>query len=155
MVEDISQFYRVLDLKSGASMEDVRRSYRELVKVWHPDRFERDSSVQQKAQEKLKEINFAYERLQEYLTGRETPSQEHFDSTHSNGGHGKNKTADAKQNSKEEGQVPPKRSSTTKAPEPDNPSDLWGLAILAVLFLIILFIWANGGDSGYSTPENR
>jgi NADH-quinone oxidoreductase subunit L len=41
----------------------VKRSYRELVKVWHPDRFGGDPKLQHKAQEKLKQINYAYERI--------------------------------------------------------------------------------------------
>lgn len=42
-------------------MEEVKCSYRELVKVWHPDRFGGDPKLQRKAGEKLKEINLAYE----------------------------------------------------------------------------------------------
>ena len=32
-----------------------------MAKVWHPDRFGHDERLQKKAQEKLKEINEAYE----------------------------------------------------------------------------------------------
>lgn len=60
----IDRYYEILELESGASPEEVKRAYRDLVKVWHPDRFSNDPRLQQKAQEKLKEINDAYERLQ-------------------------------------------------------------------------------------------
>jgi curved DNA-binding protein CbpA len=53
-----------LDLEPGASAEEIKRAYRELVKVWHPDRFAYDSRLQKKAEEKLKKINGAYEQLQ-------------------------------------------------------------------------------------------
>ncbi len=63
-VDDGDRYYEILELKPGASREEVRRAYTDLVKVWHPDRFTHDPRLQQKAQEKLKEINEAYERLQ-------------------------------------------------------------------------------------------
>ena len=62
-MNDIAECYRILDLDPGASLDDVKRSYRELVKVWHPDRFRGDPKLQVKAEEKLKRINLAYERL--------------------------------------------------------------------------------------------
>jgi len=62
-MDDIRDCFRILDLEPGASFEDVKRSYRELVRVWHPDRFRSDPKLQAKAEEKLKQINLAYERL--------------------------------------------------------------------------------------------
>lgn len=55
--------YRVLGLEPHAPMPDVKAAYRDLAKVWHPDRFTHDPRLQQKAQEKLKEINEAYKEL--------------------------------------------------------------------------------------------
>ena len=64
---DIEQCFQILDLENGASPEAVENAYRELSKVWHPDRFLKESpSLQQKAREKQREINQAYERLQVY-----------------------------------------------------------------------------------------
>ncbi|MEI7821720.1 MAG: J domain-containing protein [Verrucomicrobiota bacterium] len=62
-MDDIRECYRILDLEPGASLEEIKRAYRELVKVWHPDRFRSDPKLQAKAGEKLKQINLAYERL--------------------------------------------------------------------------------------------
>ncbi|MBI5655509.1 MAG: J domain-containing protein [Geobacter sp.] len=53
-------YYEILGLKPDATSQEVRRAYRELVRVWHPDRFGDDLHLQQLAQEKLKEINEAY-----------------------------------------------------------------------------------------------
>ena len=66
-MEDIEQYFQVLDLEYGASPEEVEKAYRTLSKVWHPDRFLKESSsLQQKAREKQSEINQAYEQLQVY-----------------------------------------------------------------------------------------
>ena len=54
---------RVLGLAPGASAQEIKAAYRDLAKVWHPDRFAHDPRLQQKAQEQLKEINEAYGRL--------------------------------------------------------------------------------------------
>ncbi len=71
--------YEVLGLAPGASPEEVKEAYRDLVKVWHPDRFSSDPQLQQKAQAKLKEINAAYARLRAGLgdlgTGRSPRSR--------------------------------------------------------------------------------
>ena len=62
-MDDLSTYYQVLGLKPGASPEEVRQAYRDMVKVWHPDRFAHDERLRGMAQEKLKEINGAYESL--------------------------------------------------------------------------------------------
>lgn len=63
-MNDLSQYYEILELELGASQRSVKQAYRDLTKVWHPDRFEGDPRLKQKAEQKLKRINDAYERLQ-------------------------------------------------------------------------------------------
>lgn len=63
MNSELTECYRILGLKPGASAADVKAAHRDLAKVWHPDRFLHDLRLQQKAQEKLKEINEAYDQL--------------------------------------------------------------------------------------------
>jgi hypothetical protein len=67
MTGEINRCYRALELEPGASLEQVKQTWRELVKVWHPDRFPNDAKMQRKAQERLKAINGAYEFLSEFL----------------------------------------------------------------------------------------
>ena len=62
-MEDMNSYYEILGLGPGASQEQVKQAYRDLAKVWHPDRFAHDPRLQQKAQEKLKGINEAYEHI--------------------------------------------------------------------------------------------
>lgn len=49
-----------LGLKAGASQQEVRRAYLDLVNVWHPDRFANDARLQAKAAEQLRAIVDAY-----------------------------------------------------------------------------------------------
>ncbi len=55
--------YAVLDLDPSASPAEMQQAYRDLVQVWHPDRFAHDLRLQRKAQVKLQAINDAYARL--------------------------------------------------------------------------------------------
>jgi len=66
-MEDINRYFEILGLKPGASLDEVKEAYLDLVKVWHPDRFAHDPKLQQKAQEKLKEINDAFQKVQDFL----------------------------------------------------------------------------------------
>jgi hypothetical protein len=58
-----NRYHRVLGLDATASSDDLKRAYRDLVQVWHPDRFTANPRLQKVAQEKLREINAAYEAL--------------------------------------------------------------------------------------------
>jgi hypothetical protein len=59
----LSKAYELLGVKPGVSMRELKAAHRDLAKVWHPDRFQHDPRLQEKAQEKLKEINEAYDLL--------------------------------------------------------------------------------------------
>ncbi len=52
--------FACLGLPVTATTVEVKRAYRRLVAVWHPDRYAQDSLQQRQAQEGLKEINGAY-----------------------------------------------------------------------------------------------
>jgi DnaJ domain. len=54
--------YKVLGVKPGASYDEIKKAYRELVKKYHPDRY-RDNPLADLAEEKMREINEAYEYL--------------------------------------------------------------------------------------------
>jgi len=65
---DIRRYYEILELDPGVSSEDVVQAYKDLVNVWHPDRFSKIPRLRRKAEKKLKEVNEAYEKLQSYLS---------------------------------------------------------------------------------------
>lgn len=66
MHDEFETWLKVLGLASGATRQAIAEAYRDLVKVWHPDRFGTDVRLRQKAQEKLKELNDAFEHLKDY-----------------------------------------------------------------------------------------
>jgi hypothetical protein len=60
----LDECYSILELNPGATAEDIKAAYVDLVKVWHPDRYSHESTrLKSRAEEKLKAINRAYEIL--------------------------------------------------------------------------------------------
>jgi hypothetical protein len=49
-----------LGLEPGATVADIKAAHRELVRRWHPDRFEADTGRRTEAEERIKGINAAY-----------------------------------------------------------------------------------------------
>jgi len=72
MNDELTECYDLLGMSPGASPEELKVAYRDLAKVWHPDRFLHDPRLQEKAQEKLKEINEAYDQLRSGGAKRQT-----------------------------------------------------------------------------------
>lgn len=64
---ELTYLLNLFDLDKDFTSEDLKSSYRDLVKIWHPDRFAQDDKLQQKAQIKLTEINEAKVILEDYL----------------------------------------------------------------------------------------
>jgi hypothetical protein len=61
--EHIERYYKTLHLEPHASFGEVKRAYRALVKVWHPDRYSQTPHMQQQALEKIQAINHAYAKI--------------------------------------------------------------------------------------------
>ncbi|NJL66066.1 MAG: DnaJ domain-containing protein, partial [Microcoleus sp. SM1_3_4] len=63
-MNDLDQYYKVLELPPGASPEEITQAYKDLAFIWHPDRIPKDNPrLLQKAEEKIKELNQAREQL--------------------------------------------------------------------------------------------
>lgn len=54
--------YEVLEVKQGASQDEIKAAYKKMVKKYHPDQYA-NNPLSDLAQEKIKEINEAYETL--------------------------------------------------------------------------------------------
>ncbi len=66
---DLGRCLDLLELEECGSVEEARRAYMDLVRVWHPDRFSHDPRLRARAEEKLKRLNLAYETLLAHFTG--------------------------------------------------------------------------------------
>jgi curved DNA-binding protein CbpA len=73
---DINRCYEILEIEPGSSLEEIKRAYRDLAFVWHPDRFAHNDRLQQKAHQRLTEINEAYQQLVLFLSQPESKSIE-------------------------------------------------------------------------------
>ncbi len=60
--------YEVLGVKPGASDEEIKRAYRELARKYHPDNYQ-NNPLADLAEEKMKEVNEAYDALTKKGTG--------------------------------------------------------------------------------------
>lgn len=60
--------YEVLGVSQSASEEDIKKAYRELARKYHPDNYQ-DNPLSDLAQEKMKEINEAYDAIQKNKGG--------------------------------------------------------------------------------------
>ncbi len=64
---DLKECLAILGLKNATSQKQVKTAYRNMVRTWHPDRFPFDAELRKHAEEKLRNINIAYERLTAHL----------------------------------------------------------------------------------------
>lgn len=64
----MSDPYLVLGIKPSASDEEVKQAYREMVKKYHPDSYQ-DNPLSDLAEEKMKEVNEAYDAIVRMRSG--------------------------------------------------------------------------------------
>jgi hypothetical protein len=60
---NLRECYAILEIHEGAGMDDIRQAYRDLVTIWHPDQYQGSPRLREKATERLKQLNAAYEML--------------------------------------------------------------------------------------------
>ncbi len=80
---ELNYYYKVLDLKPGASLELVDQAYKDLAFIWHPDRIpEENQRLRKIAEEKLKEINQARDKLRSLLRRSSSHSSQRASTVH-------------------------------------------------------------------------
>ena len=67
---NLKQCLKILELENPGSFQDAKRAYKDLVRVWHPDRFQSNPRLKQKAEQKLREINLAFKFLRDYMESK-------------------------------------------------------------------------------------
>jgi TonB family protein len=73
--DDLTEHFRALEIAPGASLEEAKRAWRVLAKVWHPDRFPDDPILKERGRLKLIQLNEAYKAIEtHYLKGGTNPA---------------------------------------------------------------------------------
>jgi len=65
-VNGLKQYFDVLELVACTSIAEVKNQYRDLIQVWHPDKYSHNIKLQQKAEEKMKILNNAMSQIEQY-----------------------------------------------------------------------------------------
>ena len=61
--------YSVLGVSRDATEDEIKKAYRELARKYHPDNYQQNPDLASLAEEKMKEINEAYETIQSQKKG--------------------------------------------------------------------------------------
>ena len=75
--------YKVLGVPPTASDDDIKEAYRKLARKYHPDKYS-DSDLKELAEEKMKDINAAYEEIQQIRSGKSNNNNSYNNSYNNN-----------------------------------------------------------------------
>lgn len=64
---DIKQCFEILEVTPDTTSREIKEAYKDLVTIWHPDKYSNNPRLRQKAENKLKDINVAYETVNSFL----------------------------------------------------------------------------------------
>lgn len=61
-------YFKILEIKNDATIEEVKQAYRDLAQIWHPDHVTtKNPRLKEKAEKKMKELNKARSKIIAYL----------------------------------------------------------------------------------------
>ena len=152
-MSEIDRALSTLGLGPEATQSDIKQAYRDLAKVWHPDRFPNDPRVQARAQEKLKEINAAYRRLRAY-SGRPNVGHRQTNGSRPEGSQPHNRRP------RPEGSPPPQSPPPPYGPSPSttrstSPVPMWTIILGgAAVFLWIVYFAIENPQHPHSLPSS-
>ncbi|WP_405268021.1 TerB family tellurite resistance protein [Cellulophaga sp. Ld12] len=64
-IKSADNAYKILEIEKSATDDDVKKAYRTMAKKYHPDRvITEDQAIKKGAEEKFKEVQMAYETIQ-------------------------------------------------------------------------------------------
>ena len=75
--DEKSNPYSILGVSKGASMDDIKKAYRKLALLYHPDRLAGKTDQEKiDAENKMKDINYAYENIQKDILNEENKEED-------------------------------------------------------------------------------
>ncbi len=83
----IDRCFETLEISTNATYDEAKASYKLLVQVWHPDKYSHNKNLEDKATEKFKELQHAWNEIDTYFknsTVRNTTSRTNAERTHDN-----------------------------------------------------------------------
>lgn len=69
-MKEIESDFRTLEIPPTKERDIIKKAWRDMLSVWHPDRFSANERLIRRANEKTREINDAYKRIIAYLDAR-------------------------------------------------------------------------------------
>lgn len=84
-MSEFDPYLSVLGLDRSATKTEIKRAYRNLAKRWHPDRYANQPRLLSVAEEKIQQINQAYEILKDYTPSSTTTYQSKSSTTTATG----------------------------------------------------------------------
>lgn len=70
---DLAQDYKTLEVPFGASFEEVKKSYKKLLRQYHPDKHANDPEKLKTATEITQRLNAAFARIEKYESEKNNP----------------------------------------------------------------------------------
>jgi hypothetical protein len=137
----ISAYLELFDLPDSFTEAQLKQAYHDLVQVWHPDKHSHNERLRKKADEKMKEINQAYQALESGLVNgifrfERSPSQPGWQAPRNGptGAHESSPTAHSQAAEPGAYDVP------HAATAPAEPGGLSGNAFWLLIIGVILFV---------------
>ena len=152
---DFSRYFQILEIPESASSQEIKKAFRDLAQVWHPDKFEHNPRLRAKADEKFKEVNNAYSILIEECrrgTIGNSPAKQSRTSESAD-----NRTASERTQSagKAESKTQPQPEAKRETPPEELPKEKnSGCASVLVVFIIVLLAFSIASRSPKTEPSD-
>lgn len=148
-MDELSRCFDILEIRRGASIEEVKRAYRDMAQVWHPDRYAHNPRLRAKAEEKLKTLNEAYQRISTYTERTSThtsgPAKNPQPPPTSNPSTGSSARTEPREtkpppNTSPPPPKPPPTSTPTRPTSAGQTSNRTGCIVAAIVVLVIIIL---------------
>jgi hypothetical protein len=153
-------YCRILEVNTGASLQEIHHGYRRMTLIWHPDRFKSNPDLYAEAEERQRLINEAYNFLKKYppktvsAPTNHSPSSPETPRPASTGHHQRTTSAADVRAESKESTTPPSAESRTNRSAPDRRSGAWPWTIAFAVLAIGIAIASVTRSSRQPSPPS-